>query len=245
MKIGIFDSGIGGLTVLKELINNKPNNEYIYVGDTLNIPYGNKSREELFKLSTRIIDYLISKGVDMIIIACGTVSSNLGNILKLHYKIPIIDIISPTINYLKNSDYNNIGIIATHMTVKSHIFLNSLKDKSIYEVECPKLVPTIENNLSDINNVLNEYLIGFNNKNIDLLVLGCTHYPIVKENIEKIISVKTFNMATPILDMIDNSGNKNVSINYTLINDNIINNTKKILNNTYDINLIKLDNNPS
>ena len=90
MRIGVFDSGIGGLTVLKELVRKYPNNEYIYVGDTLNVPYGEKNKNELFSLSAKIIDYLLLKKIDIIIIACGTVSSNIKDELIRKYSIPII-----------------------------------------------------------------------------------------------------------------------------------------------------------
>jgi len=104
MKVGIFDSGIGGLTVLKNLYKHYPNNEYIYFGDTLNLPYGTKTKEELKKLASNDVDFLLDKNVDIIIIACGTVSSNCINYLNHKYNIPIYDIISPTINYLNNSN---------------------------------------------------------------------------------------------------------------------------------------------
>ena len=113
MKIGVFDSGIGGLTVLNKLIEKYPNNEYTYYGDIKNIPYGDKSIEELKELSSKIIDFLIEKKVDLIVIACGTISSNLSNYLKQKYSIKIIDIISPVINYLNNCDYEKIGVITT------------------------------------------------------------------------------------------------------------------------------------
>ena len=106
MRVGVFDSGIGGLTVLKKIYKHYPNNEYIYFGDTLNLPYGNKTKEELNNLSSLEIEFLLSKKVDMIIIACGTVSSNCIDYLKNKYNIPIYDIISPTISYLNNSDYH-------------------------------------------------------------------------------------------------------------------------------------------
>lgn len=155
MKIGVFDSGIGGLTVLKELVSSYPNNEYIYIGDTKNIPYGNKTKEELLNLSIKIIDYFISIKVDKIIIACGTISSNISNLLKQKYTVDIIDIISPTINYLKNNKYNNIGVLATKMTVNSKIFSTKLHNKKVIEVECPKLVPAIE---SKDENKIDNYL---------------------------------------------------------------------------------------
>lgn len=105
MRVGVFDSGIGGLTVLKNIYKHYPNNEYIYFGDTINLPYGNKTKEELNYLSSLDVDFLLSKKVDIIIIACGTISANCINHLKNKYDIPIYDIISPTIEYLNNSTY--------------------------------------------------------------------------------------------------------------------------------------------
>ena len=122
MRVGLFDSGIGGLTVLKVLMDKYPSNDYIYYGDTKNVPYGDKSKEELLDLARSNINFLISKNVDMIIVACGTVSSNCLDILVKEYDIPIISIVKPTIDYLNNSMFNNIGVIATHATINSHIF---------------------------------------------------------------------------------------------------------------------------
>ena len=104
MRVGVFDSGVGGLTVLNKLVSKYPKNDYIYFGDTINIPYGEKDIDTLFNLSSKIIEYLISKKVELIVIACGTVSSNCYEKLKSTYNIPIIDIISPTINYVKENN---------------------------------------------------------------------------------------------------------------------------------------------
>ena len=239
MRIGLFDSGVGGLTVLKTLINKYPNNEYIYYGDTLNNPYGNKTKEELLTLSKQNIEFLINKKVDLIIIACGTVSSNCLNELKELYNIPIISIINPTIDYLNNNNYKNIGIIATNATINSHIFKNNLNN-NVYEIATPKLVPLIEsNNLDNIDKILHEYLDNYINK-IDILVLGCTHYPIIKDNIKKI-----FDNNIEILDMselinIDNTGESGIpQIYFSKIDNNVIMNTKNILDNiTYTLNNI-------
>ena len=102
MRIGVFDSGIGGINVLKELIKKYPNNEYIFYGGTLNLPYGSKTIDELKLLASNIIDFLMSKDVDMIIIACGTISSNCYDYLCNKYDIPIYDIVYPTIRYINN-----------------------------------------------------------------------------------------------------------------------------------------------
>ena len=122
MKIGLFDSGIGGLNVLKEFINKYPNNHYIYYGDTLNVPYGEKSKEELLMLSSKIIRFFEEKKVSLIIIACGTVSSNCLDELREKTSILIFDVINPTINYLKSKNFKNILVFGTNRTIDSHIF---------------------------------------------------------------------------------------------------------------------------
>jgi len=182
MRIGMFDSGIGGLTVLKQFIKHQPNNEYIYFGDTLNVPYGDKTKEELLKLSTNIIKFLENKNVDIIIIACGTVSSNIYEELKQITNIPIYNIISETIKYVENKKYENILLMATSATVNSHVFKNNLNN--ITELACPKLVPLIENkNDLELDLQVKEYLLKTNK--IDAIILGCTHYPIIKDIIKK------------------------------------------------------------
>ena len=228
MRIGLFDSGLGGLTVLKTLLKKYPNNEYVYYGDTLNIPYGDKTKEELIILAKKNVDFLLSKNVDMIIVACGTVSSNCLDILKETYNIPIISILEPTIDYLNNSNYQNILVMATHATINSHIFKNNI-NKNIYELETPKLVPMIENNnLLDIDKVLHEYLDNYLN-NIDVLVLGCTHYPIIKDYIKSVVGEHTNILDMSDLIKIDNNGNRSLEIYFSKIDDKIITNTKNIL----------------
>jgi len=230
MRIGIFDSGIGGLTVLKNIYKNYPNNEYIYFGDTLNLPYGTKSKEELKKLASLDIDFLLSKKVDIIIIACGTVSSNCIDYLNQKYNIPIYDIITPTINYLNNSSYQNIGIIATNATIESHIFKNNL-NKNVYEIKTNDFVPLIEtNNIDKIDNAIDTYLKEYKDK-FDVLVLGCTHYPIIKDKLGKYFDHKIdlLDMSYPLLDKIKEDNTSDISIYYSKLNNTIINNTKKIL----------------
>ncbi len=224
MRIGLFDSGIGGLTVLRTLKRKYPMNDYIYYGDTKNLPYGDKSINELKELASKNMEFLLSKNVDMIIIACGTVSSNCLDYLKSKYSVPIISVIEPTINYLNKSNYNNIGVIATSKTIESHIFKNNI-NKPVYELATPKLVPLIEDNgLDNIESVLNDYLDKFTN--IDALVLGCTHYPLIKDFINKKIDI---------IDMseyinIPNHGNGNMEVYFSLVNDKIRDNVRRILN---------------
>lgn len=231
MKVGIFDSGIGGLTVLKNLYKHYPNNEYIYYGDTLNLPYGTKSKEQLKELSKNDIDFLLSKNVDIIIIACGTVSSNCIDYLNTQYNIPIYDIISPTINYINKSQYKNIGVIATNATINSHIFKNNI-NKNIYEIPTPDFVPIIENNQYDkLEETIDKYLKEYKN-NLDLLVLGCTHYPIIKDYIATYLNnnIALLDMSNPLLEKLTNDNTSSITIYYSSLNNNVINNTKKILN---------------
>lgn len=231
MRVGLFDSGVGGLTVLKTLIEKYPFNEYIYYGDTLNIPYGNKNNDELLKLSRNNINFLISKNVDIIIIACGTVSSNCLNELKKEYDIPILSIIEPTLEFLKKSDYKNIGVIATNATINSHIFSENVK-KNVYEIATPKLVPLIENNeLTNINDILHEYLDRYRDI-IDVLVLGCTHYPIIKKDIHNVIGDDVVIIDMSKLITLSNNGKRDVKIYFSKINDNIIDNTVRIIGNS-------------
>ena len=230
MRVGVFDSGIGGLTVLKNLYYHYPNNEYIYFGDTINLPYGNKTKEELNELSSLDVEFLLSKKVDIIIIACGTVSSNCINYLKEKYNIPIYDIITPTITYLNNSNYQNIGIIATNATINSHIFKNNLS-KDVYEIKTPDFVPIIENNrIVELDQTIDNYLKEYKEK-IDILVLGCTHYPIIKNNLHKYFDCKIdlLDMSNPLLDKIKDGTKSSITIYYSKLNNTIINNTKKIL----------------
>lgn len=231
MRVGVFDSGIGGLTVLKNLFKHYPNNEYIYFGDTINLPYGNKTKEELMQLASNDIEFLIDKQVDIIIIACGTVSSNCIDYLQNKYQIPIYDIISPTIKYLNNSNYQNIGIIATNATIDSHIFQKNL-NKTIYEIKTPEFVPIIEQNkFNELESTIDKYLKEYKNK-LDILVLGCTHYPIIKDNLSRYFNnqIELLDMSYPLLDKITENNKSSISIYYSKLNNTIVSNTKKILN---------------
>ena len=171
MKIGLFDSGLGGINVLNELLKTYPNNEYIYYGDTKNLPYGNKTKEELLSFAKEIISFFEKKQVDLIIIACGTMSSNCLKEIKEMTNIKVIDIISPTINYLKEKEYNKILVFGTNRTIESHIFSNKLSN--VIEIPTPEFVPMIENNNID-ENIIKNYFKYY--QNIDYLILGCTHY---------------------------------------------------------------------
>jgi len=230
MRIGMFDSGIGGLTVLKSFLKYHPNNEYIYYGDTLNVPYGNKSKEELFNLSKKIIEYLESKKVDIIVIACGTVSSNLYDELIKISSVPIYSIISELKEYVEEKKYNSLLVMATSATIDTHIFKKMLSI-DVKEVPCPKLVPLIEENKDkELDEVLKEYLNGVNG--YDAIVLGCTHYPLVKDKIKRLVDndVDIIELGEILAKkIIVKDSYKNVELYFTKESEVINNNVEKIL----------------
>jgi len=233
MRIGVFDSGLGGINVLSCLRKKYPKNDYIYFGDTKNLPYGDKSINELYKLAKDAIDFLLTKNVDVIIIACGTISSNCYKELKDEYKIPIFDIISPTINYLKKSFYENIGVIGTTRTIESGIF--SIPNKNIQMKSTPSFVSIIENNLikKKKKEIIDE-LSCF--KKCDFLVLGCTHYPSLKKIINN-MGIKTLDMGEVLVDTlkIDNYGKSTCELYFSEISSILIQNINSILENDYQI----------
>lgn len=185
MRIGLFDSGIGGLTVLKAFIKYHPNNEYFYYGDTLNVPYGDKSIDELKTYTTKAVEYLLNKKIDILVIACGTVSANLYDYIKKSINIPVYSVISEIPKYIEQNNYKKTLAMATQAAINSHAFKNTIKSEVI-ELACPKLVPLIENDKKDeLKLVVQDYLKDYND--IDSIILGCTHYPLIKDIIKEYV----------------------------------------------------------
>ena len=178
--IGIFDSGVGGVTVLKELQKLLPNEDYIYIGDTASFPYGSKSKKTIIELCKKRIENLIDMEVKIIVIACGTATSQALEEMRKIFNIPIIGIIKPTVKYLKGKNYKNIGVIATTGTRKS------IPDAKVQNKACPLLAPMAEEGWTN-NEIaklaVHEYIKDI--KDIEALILGCTHYPLFKEIIER------------------------------------------------------------
>lgn len=188
--IGMFDSGVGGLTVLKEVKEYCPNESIIYLGDTARFPYGNKSKESIIEITKSGIEFLISKNVKAIVIACGTATSQALEVVKDNYDIPIIGIINEAASYIKEKEYKKVGVIATVGTIRSKGWENKINEyapnASILSKACPLLAPMaeegwIENEVAKLT--IKEYLKGLND--IECLVLGCTHYPLFKKVIEE------------------------------------------------------------
>lgn len=222
--IGMFDSGCGGLTVLKEYMKLMPNEDFLYYGDTAHLPYGDKSPEKIIEYSEKIIEFLISKNVKLIVIACGTASANAYEHLKNKYDIEIRNIITPTAKSLKD---NNIGVIATKSTIKSKAWENAILSQNplakVMSIACPLFVPLIEEGFLTnpaCEYIVKEYIKNFENKNITSLVLGCTHYPLLKEQIQKEIGEN--------VNLIDvGSFSANDTLEYLKLN-NMLNDTNHI-----------------
>lgn len=188
--IGMFDSGCGGLTVLKQYTKIMPNENFIYYGDTAHLPYGDKSPEKIMEYCDEIIKFLINKNVKMIVIACGTASATAYEYLKNKYDIEIRNIIMPTAKSIKEE---NIGVIATQATIKSNSWEKAIHTFSpntkITSVACPLFVPIIENGLIANEGTpyfIQEYVkkLSIQENKISSIILGCTHYPLLKEKIQ-------------------------------------------------------------
>lgn len=234
MKIGVFDSGIGGLTVLKRLIADFPLNEYIYFGDTLNLPYGTKSLEELESFADKIIKFLITEKVDIIVIACGTISSNLYDKIKDKYGIKIIDVLTPTVKYIKENNLGSVGILGTPMTIKSKAF-----DKYVLNsVSCPLFVPLIESgkiNSKECEEAIKGYLKELGD--CDNIILGCTHYPLLIPILAKYTKANLIDMGMCVSRCLNikNGEVQQVRLYFSKVNDVLKNNVKSILGDKYEI----------
>ncbi len=201
--IGVFDSGVGGLTVVKEIFKKLPQYQIIYFGDTARLPYGTKGADFVKRCSEKIASFLIKKEAKIIVIACHTCSAWASEFLKKKFKIPIFDMVKPAVNEILFSKKKRIGIIGTPGTIESGIYEKEISEKNfsakIYSVACPLFVPLIEEGWIDkkiTKEIIREYLKPLKGK-IDVLVLACTHYPILRTQIEKFLGkgVKIINPA--------------------------------------------------
>ncbi len=183
-KIAVFDSGIGGITVLEEIYKLLPDENYIYFGDSLNAPYGDLTNEEIRKHTFKIIDYLIANDAKIIVIACNTVSSFLYKEIINYVTIPVIGVIIPTVDYINELHVSNVGLFATVRTIENNTYQKML-EKTVFTLKTPQFVPMIEDgSYIDKSEEIRKILAPLLNNNIHALVLGCTHYPFLKKQIE-------------------------------------------------------------
>lgn len=193
-KIGIFDSGVGGITILKEVIKNLPNEDIVYFGDNKNAPYGEKTKDEIINFTIEGVNFLKSKGSKIAIIACNTATAAALESLKDKFNFPILGVIIPGAKLaIKKTKNNKIAVLATPFTCKIEAYskeIEKLDEKiEVFNIPCKNLCPMIEkgwNNYSNRENILFEYLKEIPN-NVKTVILGCTHYPIIKSDVERFL----------------------------------------------------------
>ena len=183
--IGVFDSGVGGLTVLSQIMLQLPHEDIIYLADTARVPYGSKSPDEIIEINIKILNYFEKQGVKMVVMACGTSSSIAYPVLKDNYRFPIVSLINPGARAALSATRNKkIGLIATLGTIQSGAYESEIKkinpDVEVFSEPCPLFVPLIEGGFveaDETRKVAKEYLKPLLKAGIDTLILGCTHYP--------------------------------------------------------------------
>lgn len=196
IRLGVFDSGMGGLTVLRRLREAFPRLDMVYLGDVARVPYGGRSRETIDRYAREDVEFLLRREVDAVVIACGTVSSNSLDMLRERFELPIYGVIdSAAALAARTTKKGSVGIIGTRATVGSGAFERAVRacreDVRVSACACPLIVPLVENGISADDPVAEEicrrYLKSFEGKDIDTLILGCTHYPIYRPAFERIL----------------------------------------------------------
>ncbi len=193
--IGVFDSGLGGLTVLKELAQRFPQEHFVYLGDTARLPYGSKSIATIQRYAEQNIEFLMKKKAKLIVAACNSASSALLSHSDKSYPVPVINVIEPASqSALNTSTTGSIGVLGTRATIGQNIYeqvIHKLKPSMIIHSQaCPLFVPFIEEGLINdplINLVIHRYVSPLLATNVDTIILGCTHYPIIKAFIQKVM----------------------------------------------------------
>jgi glutamate racemase len=191
--IGIFDSGVGGLTVVRAILEDIPGYDIVYFGDTAHTPYGTKSSETVVGYTINNIEFLLSQGARIIVIACNTASSVATAEVLERFSIPVFEVITPAVERALQISRNfNLGVIGTRATVSSGIYEKKIMENDpqakVYSVACPLLVPLVEEgwlNRPETAMIVRKYLLPLKTRQIDTLILGCTHYPLLKKVIQR------------------------------------------------------------
>lgn len=227
--IGIFDSGVGGLTVAHAIKQLLPGESIVYFGDTAHLPYGDKSAEAIRYYSEKITQFLIDHKSKAVLVACNSASASAFDSLKKQYsdKVLLFDVIDPVVHYLSTCNYRKIGVIGTKRTISSGTYEKKIKENSssvsVISLATPLLVPMIEEGFifDDISNaIIRAYLLNQELSGIEALILGCTHYPIIKNQISKHFN---FNV-----DVIDSGKIVSLVVKEALEKQNLLNTTGKV-----------------
>jgi len=227
--IGIFDSGVGGLTVAHAIKQILPGETLVYFGDTAHLPYGDKSAESIRYYSRKITEFLLDHKSKVVLVACNSASASAFDSLKqeFHDRTILIDVIDPVVNYLSTRNFKKIGVIGTKRTISSGTYDQKLHEKSpettVVSMATPLLVPMIEEGFifDDISNaIIRTYLSNETLGGIEALILGCTHYPIIRNQISKFFN---FN-----IEVIDSARIVSLILRETLEKNNLLNDTGRI-----------------
>lgn len=225
--IGIFDSGVGGLTVAREIMRQIPNERLVYFGDTARVPYGNKSKETITKYSKQIIRFLKTQNVKAIVVACNTASAYALDEIEKELDIPIIGVVKPGAKVAAETTRNKkVGVIATAGTIQSRIYAEYIEgiDKEIRVIgkACPLFVPLVEEGLLEdpvTDEIATRYLNELKDLDIDTLILGCTHYPLIRSTLGRIMGDKVtlvnpaYETAVELRSLLEREGLLNPSTN--------------------------------
>lgn len=198
-SIGIFDSGVGGLTVAAEIVKLLPNESIIYLGDTARVPYGIRSKETITKFALQLEKKLLESNVKILVVACNTISATCLDEIVTSSNVPVIGVIQQTAeSAVKTTKNMKVGVIGTRATISSSIYRSTLLSidpkLKVYEAACPLFVPLVEEGFAKhpaAEAIARSYLEGLKEKEIDTLILGCTHYPLLRTVISKVIGPKT------------------------------------------------------
>jgi glutamate racemase len=198
--IGIFDSGIGGLTLVRKLLKVDSTLDFMYLGDTARTPYGTRSKETVTKFADECTRFLLSRGANIIVVACNTATAqSLPELQKAHPDIPIIGVIVPGVEKALGVTKNKrIGVVGTYGTIASGAYERELKkrnDVEVFSIPCPLLVPITEEGWGDhaiTRKVIKTYVRSFKDIHVDTVILGCTHYPVVKRVFQEILGKKIY-----------------------------------------------------
>lgn len=226
--IGIFDSGVGGLTVAHAIKQILPGESLVYFGDTAHLPYGDKSEEAIRFYSQKITEFLLGHNAKVVLVACNSASASAFDSLKMEFPDTIlIDVIDPVVGYLNTRKFNKIGVIGTKRTISSGSYEKKIKEKwpetTVVSMATPLLVPMIEEGFifDDISNaIIRTYLTNEALAGIQALILGCTHYPIIRNQISKIFN---FNV-----EVIDSARIVSMILREVLEKNNLLNDSGKV-----------------
>ena len=191
--IGVFDSGVGGLTVAREIMRQLPGEDLVYFGDTARVPYGSKSKNTVLKYSRQIVRFLRTKDVKAIVVACNTASALALDDIAAEIDIPIIGVVKPGAKMaVETTKTGNVGVIGTESTIKSGIYNDYIRelnpDITVVSKACPLFVPLVEEGLIEdrvTDDIVARYLQEMKEYRVDALVLGCTHYPLIRNTIKR------------------------------------------------------------